>query len=198
MGAKVYAASTPWKRPLWFCSAAVMIAAGLMWFSEPWYFSFFALLSLFLAWALVFDRARRATFHQLHALFPEQMQHYASEYHFIRYRIFLGKLQHLPDIRPGNIERALEHLETDLETQPTWAVSSHPVIVAILGSFFAILGGASGRWDVKYLLVSLFALLAAVYFSYMVLGLLRTRKSDLLEFKRFLLWAKIDWSSLTE
>jgi len=183
---------TRWRIPLWGSSLMVVLVGVLVWLPNPSQLGFVAFLVVFFAWLLIFARARLNAFRALYIFFPEEMKHYSANYQCIRYRQFIETLQPLPKIGRDNFQRALLYLEADLGTQPTWSISSNPLIIGLVSAFFAILGGAAGGWGAKYIVLSLFPLVVAIYFCSMVLGLVRTRKSDLLEFKRFLIWASTD------
>lgn len=180
--------STRLKWLLWSTKALFAVFASLQFFLVPNWPYFLLMLAAACVWGWSFYKARKSAFAHEYATHPERMKFFERDYQYVRYLRFREKLN--VDADTQSIQEALSFLLEQIEADSRLPISSHPVITFFLAAAFAVLGGAAGQWPAKYTLASLLILLVLLYFSYMILGSLNTKQSDLKEFKRFLLWAR--------
>lgn len=181
-------AAAKWKFCLWGGKAVFAFSAVAQFFFAPWEGYFFCLLTSACLWAWSFDRSRRSAFANFYHLYPERMKYFEKDYQYIRYLHFREKLQN--GRYSGSVEDALSFLNEQIDTDSQTPISSHSIITFLIASAMAILGGAAGKWQTKYIVATLLALMVSLYFVSAVLGVLQTRQADLKEFKRFLMWAR--------
>jgi len=172
-----------WTAKLFFITFAVL---GL--FTSSWHIYYALIVSTAAIWAFVFSKARASVFSELRRLYPERIKYFAKDYQYIRYLAFQERLERNGFAECINDALAFIEGHIDVGTHPP--ITSHPFMLITSGAFLAILSGAAGKWDEKYLASVLLALALLFYFSYMVIDITRTPTSDLREFKRFLHWAK--------
>jgi hypothetical protein len=142
-------------------------------------------------WMFTFCKARAIVFAELRRVYPKRIKYFGKDYQYIRYLAFKEQLESKGFAK--SIDDALSFIDGHSEMGTNHGITSHPFMLITSGAFLSILGGAAGKWDEKYLLATLLGLAILFYFSYIVIDLSRTPTSNLMEFKRFLHWAKHDY-----
>lgn len=180
-------ASSRLKFGLWASKAAFLAFAVLQFANSPLFF-LGALVSA-VSWAVCVFLARKSAFPEEYQLYSERIRHFERDYQYLRYLRFRNDLQE--GKYSGDIDDALRFLDEQESTQVDSKVSAHPLIAFLITGLVALMSAAVGRWGSVevFLYVSLFAVLG-LWFGGMIIGSIRTSKSELMEFKRFLLWAK--------
>ncbi|MYM66049.1 hypothetical protein GTP45_04245 [Pseudoduganella sp. FT55W] len=176
-----------WKLCLWGGKCLFALCSVLQFFLQPLWLYFVSMLLSACLWAWSFDRTRRSEFVEQDRLYPDRVTYFAHDYQYIRYLQFREKLQ---SSYTGSVGDALLFLNELIDTDSKTSTATHPVMSFFLGATLAVLGGAAGQWDAKYVVATLLFLVVGWYIFYMILCVVPTRQSHLKEFKRFLLWAK--------
>lgn len=183
-------ASRYWKMLLWGSKALFVffaVAQFVCVYSEA---CFAAMVGSACLWAWAFHRSRQSAFAEQHRLYSERIKYFERDYQYIRYLFFKQQLS--VGTYRGDVSDALTFLDEQISTDSQTSISSHPLVAFILAAMLAVLGGAAGSWSARYAVGAILFLLVVWYFATMLLGTLRTKQSDLKEFKRFLLWARSD------
>lgn len=182
----------PMQAIMWIAKLA-FIALSVLWLlASSWHLFFVLIVLVAIIWMFTFSKARANVFAELRRLYPERIKYFAKDYQYVRYLAFKERLESKGFA--GSIDDALVFIEGHSEMGTHPPITSHPFMLITSGVFLAILGGAAGKWDEKYLVAALLSLAILFYFSYMVIDISRTPTSDLREFKRFLHWAQNDRS----
>jgi predicted MFS family arabinose efflux permease len=180
------------KLQLWVAKALFLIFAVLQYYLPTEEFYFFLTIVAASVWGMSFHKSIKIVFACEYEKYPEQMRYFGRDYQYLRYLQFKEKI--IGAINKQSIEETIrfvsEHLDADTKRQ----VSSHPVVTFLLGVALAILGTVFGKLSINQMIASLVIVSVLLYFSYMILGAISTKHSDLMEFKRFLLWVRDEQS----
>lgn len=184
-------ASSRLKFGLWASKAAFLTFEVLLFANLPFFSFFFSgVLVSAVSWAICVFLARKSAFSEEYRLYSDRIQHFYRDYQYLRYLRFRNDLQE--GKYSGSIDDALRFLDEQESTEIDSKISIHPLITFLITGLVALMGVAAAHWSVEVLLyVSLFAVLG-LWLGGMVIGSIRTSKSELMEFKRFLLWAKYE------
>lgn len=180
-------AANTYKFILWLTKLIFIALVLTGFFVTDWHPFFWAMLIISAIWMWAFSKARAVVYAEEYQLYPERIRYYGKDFQYIRYLTFREKLD--KEKFAGDLEDAIKFLDGQIETDSHSSIASHPLISFSLAAILAVIGGAAGQWKAEHIVIVIFVLLTALYFSYMVIGITRTPQSDLKEFKRFLLWA---------
>lgn len=190
---RIYKESPLPMQAIMWVAKLTFIALSVLWLlASSWQIYFVLIVFVAAIWMLAFSKARANVFAELRRLYAERIKYFAKDYQYVRYLAFKERLESKGFA--GSIDDALAFIEGHNEMGTHPPITSHPFMLLTSGAFLAILGGAAGKWDEKYLVAALLSLAILFYFSYMVIDITRTPTSDLREFKRFLHWAQNDRS----
>lgn len=183
-------APLPMQAIMWIAKLAFIALSVFGLLASSWHLFFVLIVLVVAIWMFTFSKARANVFAELRRVYPERIKYFAKDYQYIRYLEFKERLESKGFA--GSIDDALAFIQGHREMGTHPPITSHPFMLITSGAFLAILGGAAGKWDEKYLVAALLSLAILFYFSYMVIDISRTPTSDLREFKRFLHWAQND------
>ena len=171
----------------------VVIAGGVIIYFKPgpWATIPFGLVAWF--WIAEHFRAIERTYQRFYAPHSDRLRFYGKDYQYLRYCLFRERISNGQFM--GSIDDALAHVDTELQTETSTPVSSHPFFAGTIAILFGIAGGSVGAWNAEITALTIVWLVVIVAFAYMLLSLSRTPASRLKEFRRFLLWLKADGSA---
>jgi hypothetical protein len=135
-------------------------------------------------------RAIERTYGRFYATHSDRLRFYGKDYQYLRYCLFRERITSGSFM--GNLDDALSHVDTELQTETSSPVSSHPLFAGTIALLFGIVGGSVGAWKSEITALTIVWLVLIVAFAYLLLSLSRTPASRLKEFRRFLLWLKAD------
>lgn len=176
----------------WISLLLVVIAGGVIIYFKPgpWATMPFGLVTWI--WVAEHFRAIERTYQRFYAAHADRLRFYGKDYQYLRYCLFKERISSGQFM--GSIDDALAHVDTELQTETSTPVSSHPFFAGAIALLFGIVGGSVGAWQAEVTALTIVWLVVIVAFTYMLLSLSRTPASRLKEFRRFLLWLKADGS----
>ena len=159
-------------------------------FSGRFTYSYWGMLVTMIVWSLFFVKARGHALHQYYLSHTQTIRLHERNYQYIRYLIFKEAVVKADLL--CSVKSALTHANIQIETEEKHTLSGNILITTLLGLLFAVVGGYSGKLDIKLFVNIALFILAALYFAYHILGSIRTSHSKILEFKRYLLWLRVE------
>ena len=174
----------------WISLLLVVIAGGSILYLKPgpWATVPFGLIAWL--WVVEHFRAIERTYERFYAIHSDRLRFYGKDYQHLRYCLFKERISNGQFL--GRLNDALAHVDTELQTETSTPISSHPFFAGIMALLFGIVGGSVGAWQAEITALTVVWLIVIVCFTYMLLSLSRTPTSRLKEFRRFLLWLKAD------
>lgn len=145
-----------------------------------------------LTWAAWLWQAIKKRYSSYWARYKELLQFYNKERQYLRYLIFRDIILSDSSFSNYSIKDALNYIDIDLKTETTKLISENLIITTTIAVIVSLIGGYFGKLNERYILLGLFFSVLALCILIAVLGSIRSKKSKLLELKRFLLWLKED------
>ena len=166
----------------------VFFAAGVTQFFFDKHFAPFLLLMLCggALWGVSFQRALRKYVSTIPGLPEDKANLFRMNYQYIRFHLFAAEVKEAK--REGDAGAAFAFINGLLETEHSPSVWSNPFVATMVAVALAVLGGAAGSWDAKYVAGTICFSIVAVYFASMFLAVRTTKEAEAKELKRFLLW----------
>lgn len=168
----------------------IFAAAGVMYFfffsQKQWAPSMLLMLSGGGLWGISFQRALRRYVSTIQGVSQDKANLFRLNYQYLRYHLFAEEVKAAK--QEGDAGKALVFINGLLETEHSPSVWSNPFVATMVAVALAVLGGAAGTWDAKYVIGTICFSIVAVYFASVFLATRMTKEAEAKELKRFLFW----------
>lgn len=190
---KIYTESKArWKILMWLAKAIFLILSALWFMSPTWLPHFAAIAVTALVWGWGFNKARSGVYEDLKRENPRPFKYFFESYKYIRYSSFKSHAK--SEFNETQVDQAIYFTDVQIEANTRNPVFSHPLITIIISLSVGTLINYFGKFTRAHEIAVIISLFVILYFSYMVIAMMKTPSSDLREFRQFLYWLRLEYA----
>lgn len=145
-------------------------------------------LLLIVIWSYWLWCAIKSTYRDYFEKYGDKLGYYKQERQYLRYLIFRDEVLSDGGRNGVSISDALAHIDIDLQTETTDVLATSLFVAAGISVFASLVSNLTGKLDTPYIVLALFVLVLVLTLGATVIGSLRSRKVNLLELRRYLMW----------